>query len=105
MHQSAHEMLDCAGVGSDQLGNACADRFRPLGAIEAWDCDNTGEGEVPDPIAFPPNATAPPCLIQPPQMWDGNQFPNVNKGKDRLREPPQDNEGTHAATPTNDDVP
>jgi phospholipid/cholesterol/gamma-HCH transport system substrate-binding protein len=80
-------------------------RFRPLGALEAWDCDNTGVGEVPDPVTSPPNATAPPCLIQPPQMWDGNQYPNVNKGEDRLREPPQDNEGTHAATPTNDDVP
>ena len=80
-------------------------RFRPLGAVEAWDCNNTGEGEVPDPIDFPPNATAPPCLIQPPQLWDGNQFPNVNKGKDRLREPPPGNEGTHAAVPTNDDAP
>ena len=51
-----------------------------------------------DPIDFPPNNTAPPCLIQPPQMWGGDQFPNVNKGEDRLREPPQGNEGTRAAT-------
>ena len=80
-------------------------RFRPLGAVEAWDCDNTGEGEVPDPIDFPPNATAPPCLIQPPQLWDGNQFPNVNKGEDGLREPPPGNDGTRAATPRDDDTP
>jgi virulence factor Mce-like protein len=80
-------------------------RFRPLGTLEAWDCDNTGEGEVEEPIDFPPNATAPPCLIQPPQMWGGEQFPNVNKGEDELREPPQGNEGTSAATPKDDDKP
>ena len=80
-------------------------RFRPLGAVEAWDCDNTGQGEVPDPIDFPPNVTAPPCLIQPPQLWDGNQYPNVNKGEDGLREPPLGNDGTRAATPRDDDTP
>jgi virulence factor Mce-like protein len=80
-------------------------RFRPLGTLEAWDCDNTGEGEVAEPIDFPPNATAPPCLIQPPQMWGGEQFPHVNKGEDELRKPPQGNEGTSAATPKDDDKP
>jgi phospholipid/cholesterol/gamma-HCH transport system substrate-binding protein len=80
-------------------------RFRPLGAVEAWDCDATGEGEVTEPIAFPPNLSAPPCLIQPPQLWDGNQFPNVNKGEDGLREPPPGNDGTRAATPKDDDTP
>ena len=80
-------------------------RFRPLGALEAWDCDNTGEGEVEDPVTSPPNNTAPPCLIQPPQLWGGEQFPNVNKGEDDLRRPPQGNEGTGAATPRDDDRP
>jgi phospholipid/cholesterol/gamma-HCH transport system substrate-binding protein len=80
-------------------------RFRPLGTVEAWDCDNTGEGEVTEPTAFPPNESAPPCLIQPPQLWDGNQFPNVNKGEDGLREPPLGNDGTRAATPRDDDAP
>jgi virulence factor Mce-like protein len=80
-------------------------RFRPLGTLETWDCDNTGEGEVEDPIDSPPNNTAPPCLIQPPQMWDGNQFPNVNKGEDRLREPPQDNEGTSPAQVSSNNSP
>jgi phospholipid/cholesterol/gamma-HCH transport system substrate-binding protein len=80
-------------------------RFRPLGALEAWDCDNTGEGEVADPITSPPNVTAPPCLIQPPQFWDGNKFPNVNKGEDELREPPQGNDGTGAAEPVDSDGP
>ena len=72
-------------------------RFRPLGAVEAWNCDNTGVGEVPDPVTSPPNNTAPPCLIQPPQLWGGEQFPNVNKGEDAKREPPQGNDGTRAA--------
>ena len=58
-----------------------------------------------EPIDFPPNYTAPPCLIQPPQMWGGEQFPNVNKGEDELREPPQGNEGTGPATPKDDDKP
>jgi len=80
-------------------------RFRPLGAIEAWDCDNTGQGEVPDPVTSPPNNTAPPCLIQPPQLWAGEQYPNVNKGEDRLRKPPQGNEGTKPATVRDDDAP
>jgi virulence factor Mce-like protein len=57
------------------------------------------------PTAFPPNESAPPCLIQPPQLWDGNQFPNVNKGEDGLREPPLGNDGTRAATPRDDDAP
>jgi ABC-type transporter Mla subunit MlaD len=83
-------------------------RFRPLGTLETWDCDNTGaegNGEVEDPIDSPPNVTAPPCLIQPPQLWDGNQFPNVNKGEDRLREPPQDNEGTSPAQVSSNNSP
>ena len=79
-------------------------RFRPLGALETWDCDNTGEGEVTEPNPST-TSSAPPCLIQPPQMWGGEQFPNLNKGEDRLREPPQDNQGTKAAQPRDDDVP
>jgi hypothetical protein len=38
-------------------------------------------------------------------MWAGEQFPNVNKGEDELREPPQGNEGTAPATPKDDDKP
>ena len=75
-------------------------RFRPLGAIEAWDCRHTGapgDGEVKDPIASPPNNSAPPCFVQPPQLWGGEKFPNLNKGGDRLRKPPQDNQGTEPA--------
>lgn len=79
-------------------------RFRPLGSLETWDCDNTGQGEVTEPDTSTQNS-APPCLIQPPQMWGGEQFPNVNKGEDSLREPPRNNEGTRPARPRNDDVP
>ena len=80
-------------------------RFRPLGTYEAFDCDATGEGEVEEPITSPPNLTAPPCFIQPPQMWGGQQYPNVDKGDDRVREPPQGNEGTKPARPVDDDRP
>ena len=79
-------------------------RFRPLGTLETWDCNNTGEGEVAEPNSSS-TASAPPCLIQPPQLWGGERFPNVNRGGDRLREPPQGNEGTKPATVRDDDVP
>jgi virulence factor Mce-like protein len=79
-------------------------RFRPLGTLETWDCDNTGEGEITEPNESS-TASAPPCLIQPPQMWGGEQFPNVNSGEDRLREPPQGNEGTKPPRVRDDDVP
>jgi phospholipid/cholesterol/gamma-HCH transport system substrate-binding protein len=83
-------------------------RFRPLGAVEAWNCENTGapgNGEVEDPITSPPNNTAPPCFVQPPQLWGGTQYPRVTKGDDRLREPPQGNEGTAEAVPKADGKP
>jgi hypothetical protein len=79
-------------------------RFRPLGALETWDCNNTDQGEVPDPDTSS-SSSAPPCLIQPPQLWGGEQYPNVNKGEDRLREPPQGNDGTKPATVRDDDAP
>ena len=79
-------------------------RFRPLGTLETWDCDNTGEGEITEPNESS-TASAPPCFIQPPQLWGGQQFPNVNSGEDRLREPPQGNEGTKPPRVRDDDVP
>ena len=83
-------------------------RFRPLGTLEAFSCKNTGEpgnGEVAEPVTSPPNNTAPPCFVQPPQLWGGEQYPNVNKGEDRLRKPPQGNEGSAAARPVADGSP
>jgi phospholipid/cholesterol/gamma-HCH transport system substrate-binding protein len=83
-------------------------RFRPLGAPEAWYCKQTGapgNGEVEDPITSPPNVTAPPCLVQPAQLWGGQQYPNVNKGEDKLREPPQGNEGSAEPVPKADGKP
>jgi len=83
-------------------------RFRPLGTYEAWSCAHTGapgNGEVEEPIASPPNNTAPPCLVAPPQLWGGQQYPNVNKGEDRLREPPQGNDGTAEARAQADGTP
>jgi phospholipid/cholesterol/gamma-HCH transport system substrate-binding protein len=76
-------------------------RFRPLGALETWDCKNTGEGEVEEPNASS-TASAPPCFEQPPQAWGGTKFPHVSKGEDRMREPPQGNEGTSPAVPKAD---
>jgi virulence factor Mce-like protein len=82
-------------------------RFRPLGTLETWDCKNTGapgNGEVEEPNTSS-NASAPPCFIQPPNMWGGEHFPRVNKGDDRLRPPPQGNDGTMPAEPKADGKP
>jgi hypothetical protein len=78
-------------------------RFRPLGALETWDCNNTGEGEVAEPNTSP-NNSAPPCFEQPPQLWGGTKFPRIDKGDDKLREPPQGNDGTEPAVPVDSDA-
>ena len=77
-------------------------RFRPLGALETWDCNNTGQGEVLDPDTSTTNS-APPCFEQPPQLWGDTKFPHVDKGDDKYRDPPQGNDGTAPAVPEDSD--
>jgi virulence factor Mce-like protein len=68
-------------------------RFRPIGALEAMDCLPTG-GEKP-------NATqgSPPCVQQPPSLFNGEQIPTLERGEAPLVDPPKDNDGTEPAKP------
>jgi hypothetical protein len=52
---------------------------------EAFSCQNTG---------FPGNGTRseaaqgePPCFVQPPQLWDGKQFPRIQRGNKIVSKP------------------
>ncbi len=66
-------------------------RARLLGIPEAWDCNPAG-GVKPQPTNGQP-----PCFVQPAQLWDGRQFPHLERGDGRLREPPPGNTGTRPA--------
>lgn len=77
-------------------------RQRPLGALEAFDCNNTGEGEVEEPNSSS-SASAPPCFVQPPQLWGGTQFPKLESGEGELRPPPKGNEGSDPPVPKDGD--
>ena len=67
-------------------------RFRPLGMTETFDCKNTGiqgdRGQKPDP-----SQGEPPCIIQPPHLWDNRQFPRIGPGN-KIVPKPQGNAGT-----------
>jgi ABC-type transporter Mla subunit MlaD len=63
-------------------------RARVTGIVESFDCKPSG-GVKPEPTNGQP-----PCFVQPPQLWDGRQFPHIERGDDRLRPPPKDNAGT-----------
>ena len=61
-------------------------RALELGGIESFTCRQTGlpgNGERPDP-----KPGLPPCLVKPASLYDGRQYPNVLRGVDPLREPP-----------------
>jgi phospholipid/cholesterol/gamma-HCH transport system substrate-binding protein len=87
-----------------------------FGVIESFDCRNTGapgNGQVTDPIdpdpndptaAFGPDAgnAAPPCFVQPPELWDKLRFPRLDRGKAPLVPNPKGNESTEGpAEPPN----
>ena len=66
-------------------------RAPAFGVIESFDCKPSG-GPVRDPsnpdprdpsAASGPNSAnaALPCTVQPPSLWDGLQFPRLEKGK------------------------
>jgi hypothetical protein len=67
-------------------------RLRPLGGItESFDCANTGfpgDGSRPDPAQGEP-----PCFVMPPHLFDGKQFPRIERGG-RVVPKPIGNEGT-----------
>ena len=68
-------------------------RARPLGVVEAFNCEAVG-GERPNPAPGQP-----PCFTQPVQLYDGTRFPVARRGEDDLRNKPRGTEGREPATP------
>lgn len=68
-------------------------RANALGIKESWDCKPSGVQREPKDPGLPP------CYIQPGSIWDGNMYPRLESGRDRLVPPPQGLEGRRPARP------
>jgi phospholipid/cholesterol/gamma-HCH transport system substrate-binding protein len=68
-------------------------RASQLGIAESFDCS-------PDvrPDKRQPTQGEPPCYVQPQQLFDGRQFPRLERGGAPIRQPPP---GALGATPAN----
>jgi phospholipid/cholesterol/gamma-HCH transport system substrate-binding protein len=64
-----------------------------FGITEAFDCKPTG-GTKPNPDG----GTA-PCFVQPKSVFDGGQFPRIDKGEQEVKPPPQGRDSTGSAQP------
>ena len=62
-------------------------RNRAAGVLESLDCSQVG-GEQRDP-----EEGEPPCLTQPPSLWDDGHFPTLERGEAPLEPAPLDNSG------------
>ena len=80
--------------GNSYLHPRAYDRAQALGIIESFDCGPSG-GEQKEPNA---DTYGPPCFVQPKSLYDGNQFPRLEKGKAPKKAPPRDKEGASPAT-------
>ena len=99
---------------ADDRGNAYVapnayERAGGLGMLESGDCDNIG-GEKRDPTdgvlsnllgpALPLQIGAePPCFVQPPSLFQGQQFNRMERGKAPIVPTPGGQAGTEPATP------
>ncbi|MEX2195400.1 MAG: MlaD family protein [Thermoleophilaceae bacterium] len=63
-------------------------RRREAGILESFDCSHIG-GEQPNP-----SDGSPPCLVEPPSLWDNNTFTTIEQGEAPVVPPPLGNEGT-----------
>lgn len=80
--------------GNSYLHPRAFDRAQVLGIIESFDCGPSG-GEKPKPDK---DTYGPPCFVQPPALWDGNQFPRIEKGKAPNKRAPRGQEGSKPVT-------
>ena len=79
--------------GNTYIAPNYLNRARIVGGVpESFDCRPT---KGPKPEA---TNGSPPCLVQPASLWDGNQYPHVERG-DGIRQPPKGNEGTRPVGP------
>jgi hypothetical protein len=71
-------------------------RAIPLGTIESFDCAPSG-GPRRNPVESEPNGPAPPCFVQPPQLFQRQRFPRLQRGRAPLVPAPKGREGTQPA--------
>jgi phospholipid/cholesterol/gamma-HCH transport system substrate-binding protein len=75
-------------------------RATGLGVIESFDCDPSG-GEVRNPIDNAGIATAPPCFVAPPSLFQNQKYPRLRRGRAPFVPAPTggDRRGNSPATP------
>jgi len=90
--------------GNSYLAPNAQERAIGLGALETGDCDNVGGGQRDPNDGIIPNfplqiEASPPCVVQPPSLLQGQQFPKIQRGKAQVTGPPAGRAGTRPATP------
>jgi phospholipid/cholesterol/gamma-HCH transport system substrate-binding protein len=86
--------------GNSYLAPNARWRATGLGVIESFDCRPSG-GEVRDPIDDAGIATAPPCFVSPPSLFQDQKYPRLRQGRAPLVPGPigGNREGNSPATP------
>ncbi len=81
-------------IGNGYLAPNALNRYRPFGILESFDCRPSG-GEQPDA-----EEGDPPCFVQPPNLFDGGQYPRLQRGEAPVKPAPYTgNEGTRDPRP------
>jgi phospholipid/cholesterol/gamma-HCH transport system substrate-binding protein len=71
-----------------------------LGAIESFTCPGGVEVPTPTDTGMPGGEEAAvPCFVQPPSLFQGQQFPRLTRGRAPVLVAPKSNEGTEPARP------
>jgi virulence factor Mce-like protein len=83
--------------GNAYLAPNAYTRATKFGVIESFSCANSSTGgQQSDPD---PQGKAPPCYVQPGLLYDGKQFPLLQKGVAPVRPAPGTYDGTKPARP------
>jgi phospholipid/cholesterol/gamma-HCH transport system substrate-binding protein len=81
--------------GNAYLAPNAYTRAAKFGVIESTSCANAGGQQTqPDP-----NNSAPPCYVQPPSLFNGQDFPLLQKGDAPIKPAPGTYDGTKPARP------
>jgi len=89
----------------DDRGNAyptpdAYDRFIGRGVIESGDCDNVGGGKRNPTDSQLPGQALPPCFVEPPELFQNQHFPKLQRGRFEFDRPLLDRRGDpRPATP------
>jgi hypothetical protein len=94
--------------GNAYLAPNALQRAIALGTFESFDCKPSG-GEVPDPddqVDNPNPLTkdankSPPCLVQPPSLYNGKQFVKLERGVAPKKDAPGFRDGAKPAVDPN----